>query len=208
MPGMGPDAQGADPMNPMAGPRLAMHGQGGPPPMEGEEPASAEEQAEYERVMDEIIDVVYGDSGGDQASDAIANAIIPEDKMGSLIQAGTMLIGQMDKKLDMDDSVVPQVVEDVTEILVDVAESKNGIQFSQEEMEAGLMGIWEGVMYLIGGDSPIEPDFSEATQGMSANDMAAMQQEYDARLGAAAETQDHQQTMSINATGGGGGQPS
>ena len=86
---------------------------------------------------------------------------------------------------------------------------KNGITFSQEEMEAGLMGIWEGIMYLIGADAPIEPDFAEATEGMGAGDMEAMQQEYDARLGAAAETQDHQQTMSIPAMqGGAGGQPS
>ncbi len=220
-PGAAPvDAQGAmpgggmmqgNPQDPLGGgPRLAAsEQQAGPPSPEGEEPATPEEQAEYERVMDEIIDVVYGESGGDKTSDAIADSIIPEDKIGSLIQAGTMLIGTMDQKLDMDDTVIPQVVEDVTEMLADVAEKKNGIEFSQEEMESGLMGIWEGVMYLVGGDSPIEPDFQEATQGMSQQDLASMHEEYNSRLGSAAERQDHEQSMSIPmAQGGAGGQPS
>lgn len=205
------DSQGADPMagQGMAdggGVRLNMGNQYGPPPPEGEEPASPEEQAEYERVMDEIIDVVYGESGGDRVSDSIADSIQPGDTVGSMIQTGTMLIGQMDKKLDMDDTVIPQVVEDVTEILADVAETKNGVALTQEELEASLMGIWEGVMYLLGGDAPIEPDFQEATQGMSQQDLAAMQQEYDARLGNAAEMQDKQQTASLGTAGVNAGQ--
>lgn len=168
----------------------------------GEEPASPEEQAEYERAAGAISSVIYGESGGDKASDTIADGIIAEDKVGSLIQTGITLIAEVDKQIDMDDVVIPQIVEDTVEMLADVAEQKNGIQFQPQDMEAALMGMWEGVMYILGGEAPIEPDYAEATAGMSDEDIAIAQQEYSSRLGAAKQSQEMQQQSVVGGQNG------
>jgi hypothetical protein len=173
-----------------------------PPPQEGEEAATPEEQQEYERVAEAMISVIYGESGGDAASNTVADSIIAEDKVGSAIQTGVTIISQVDKQVDIADVVVPQVVEDTVEMLADIAEQKNGIVFSQEEMESTLMGVWEGIMYILGGDAPIEPDFAEASAGMTSEDIGAMKQEYDARLGSAVGGQEQQQMGGVQQQAG------
>jgi len=170
---------------------------GKPPPQEGFEPANSEEQAEYERAANAMVSLVYGDAGGDKASNTIADSILAEDKIGSAVQMGVTLIAEVDKKIDMDDVVIPQIVEDTVTMLADVAEQKNGISFSPEEMESTLMGVWEGVMYMMGGDAEIQPDFDMATEGMSPGDIQNMEKEYQARLGGAMKNQEAQQMSAV-----------
>lgn len=198
----------AQPPRPTVTPGQAAMGMGPPPPPpgkvpnpEGDEPATQSEQQEYERAANAISSIVYGDSGGDKASDTVADGLKAEDKMGSLIQTGVTLIAEVDKQIDMDDIVIPQIVEDVTEMLVDVAEQKNGLQYTREEMEAGVMGIWEGIMFVLGGDAEIEPDFALASQGLGKEDIEAMNQEYQMRLQNATGAQEQQQMSAVQGGG-------
>lgn len=198
----------ARPPQPPVSPGQAAMGAGPPPPPpgkvphpEGDEPATQAEQQEYERAANAISSIVYGENGGDEASNTIADGLMPEDKIGSLIHTGVSLIAEVDKQIDMDDIVVPQIVEDVTEMLVDVAQAKNGIEYTQEEMEAGVMGIWEGIMYVLGGDAEIEPDFALASQGLGKEDIEAMNQEYQTRLQNATGAQEQQQMSAVQGGG-------
>lgn len=188
MPTQSPAQSAQQPGMPTQQPGMATQ----PPGLEAmgdEEPATPEEQAEYERAANAFVSVIYGESGGDQTSDTVADSILAEDPVGTLIQTGITLIAEVDKQIDIDDGVLAQITQDIVEMLADVAEQKNGIVLEQPDLDAALMGLWEGVMTVVGGDEAIEPAYAEATAGLSPEDINAVQQTYDAQLSAAQQRQ-------------------
>jgi hypothetical protein len=129
--------------------------------VEAGEPATPEEQAEYERVMNAVQKVVYEN---DETSDAVIKMVQPDNKVESTVAATVLLLHQLDSKLDMDESVIAQVTQDLADIVVDLAENAYGIQYSERDLQNILGATWENVMDIYGAD---EEGYNEFMSGMS-----------------------------------------
>lgn len=170
-----------------------------------EEPATPEEEAHYEMALNVTAKIIYGEK--DKTSNTIADSIVKENKPGSLMQTGLMLLKKVDDAIDLDPIVVPQLIEDTVKMLTDVAMNKNGIEFTDQEVKAAQMGMFEGVMAAIGGDEDMSQDFSEITQSMSPQELEQMKQEYQSTLGsvkAEQESIDTQVQPQVNSVQAGG----
>jgi hypothetical protein len=146
MPGEGPAYQGED---------VSMQ----------EEPATAREQAEYERAIKAMERILYEE---DRLADAIMKQIDPNDKVSSTTKATALLIQQLDEKIDMDETVIPQVTMDAVDTVTELAEARYGIPFSEQETQATLGSTWESVMAMFGVD---EQDYNALRSQFSNEDM-------------------------------------
>ena len=134
--------------------------------------ANPGEQAEFERVMIAVEKIMYGD---DKANAGIVNGIDPRDKIGSVAQTAAILLKQIDDKVDMDEVVIPEVTMEVTDRVIDIAENAKGLEFSEAEQQAIWGATWELVMGAFGVDPD---DFAELTDGMSDDDLAGYETQY------------------------------
>lgn len=142
-----------------------------------EEQASQEEQAEYERASDAITAVIYRE---DETANAVADMLQPKDKIGSTVQATLMILKQVDDQIDMDEAVIPQVMSDIADMLMDIGEQTKDMIYSDKEAQAVLGASWEGVMDLYGVD---EEAYQTATAGMDDGAVAQADQQYKEFLG-------------------------
>jgi hypothetical protein len=143
------------------------------------EPASEDEQKEYERATTALSRVLYED---DNTSQALLDALHPEDKVGSVAQTALLLFKQLDEKVDFDEAVIPQVTMDIVDRLVDLGEQGKGLTFTDEEVQGALGATWEGVMQMFEtGTSP--EDLEEATQGMTDDEINEQVATYKGYLG-------------------------
>jgi hypothetical protein len=134
-----------------------------------------DEQAEYQRVAEGMGDMLYRD---DKMSNAVEQMLNPDDKMGSTIQAGVILMQQLDDRLDMDGLVVSQVTQDMSNGLMEIGEAK-GLQFTPREMQQVTAGIWEGVMAVWGGeDETMNEDYATVTEGMAPEEIEEAKASY------------------------------
>jgi hypothetical protein len=149
------------------------------PAMADDDEATPEEQAEYERAIGALGQVIYAN---DDTSGAVLDQLQPEDPIGSVAKAGILLVKTLDEKLQLDEAVIPQLTIEVADRLVDLAEAKFGSEFSEQEAQAVTGATWEGVMDLFG----IDPEaYEEFVAGMSDEDIAQQQQAYKQFLGEA-----------------------
>jgi hypothetical protein len=147
-------------------------------PVTAQEPASEEEQAEYERALDALSRVIYED---DNTSKAVVDGLQPEDKVGSVANLALILVQQLDDKIDMDEAVIPQMTLEIVDRLVDLGEQTKQMQFSDEDVQNALGAAWEGVMNAYGlGEAQ---DFEEITQGMGDEELQAQTSAYKQFLG-------------------------
>lgn len=142
-----------------------------------EEEATPEEQAELERAVGALGKVIYED---DATSQAIQDQLRPEEKIGSVVKASLLVINQLDQQLDLDEVIIPQFTQEVTDRMVDLYEQKTEEEFSDEEAQKVLGAAWEGVLDMFGMD---EETYEEMTQGMSEQDIAGYEQQYKQQLG-------------------------
>lgn len=143
----------------------------------GEDEATPEEQAEYEQAMKAVQVVLYDN---DRTSEAIADMLQPEDKIGSVVQATLLTLNQIDSQLDMDEAVIPQVMSELADRIMDMGEQAKGMEFSEQEAQAVLGSVWEGVMEMYGVD---EEEYNNFTSNMSTDEVASQEQTYKQFLG-------------------------
>jgi hypothetical protein len=142
------------------------------------EPATEEDQAEYQRATDMLSRVLYEDM---KTSTAVIDALQPENKVGSVAQAAMLVMKSLDEKADLDENVIPQMTMDVVDRLIDLGEQTKGMQFSDDEAKNALGAAWEGVMQMYGeGDAN---DFAEMTQDMSDEELKGQTDSYKQFLG-------------------------
>lgn len=139
---------------------------------DGEE-ASPEEQAEYERAMAGLYEAMYQNP---KSSRAILDMIQAEDKIGSVAKAVVLLVEQLDKKIQLDEAVVPQITQDAAERVVEMAERGKKIQFSEQELQAIAGASLEGVMQVFGA-SP--EDAQQFMSSMPPEQQAKVKQGYE-----------------------------
>ena len=124
---------------------------------------SADEQAEYDRAADGLSDMLHQN---EEMSTKITDGLLKEDPIGSTIQAATIVIQQLDERIDMDSAVIPQITSDTVEMLVELGEAK-GLSFTGRQVQQVMGGTWEAVMIMFGGeDESINEDYATMTQGM------------------------------------------
>lgn len=143
----------------------------------GEEAASPEEEEAYKSALGALHTVLYSNEG---TSQAVVDMLQPEDKIGSTVKAGVMLIQQLDEKIDMEESIIAQITMDTADRLIEMGERAKGMEFSEKESQAVMGATWEGVMEIFGVD---EGSYEELTQGLSEKDVAGYTQEYKGYLG-------------------------
>jgi hypothetical protein len=114
-----------------------------------EEQANPEEQAEYERAMKALSRVLYANN---KTASAIVNQIDPNDKIGSTTKASILLLQQLDEKIQMDEVVVPEVTREATSRVMELAETRYGIEYGGREAQVILGSVWEGVQQMFGAD--------------------------------------------------------
>jgi DNA gyrase/topoisomerase IV subunit A len=158
MPGEGPAYQGED---------ISMQ----------EEPASSREQAEYERAIKAMERILFAE---DRLADAIMKQIDPNDKVSSTTKATALLIQQLDEKIDMDETIIPQVTMDAVDTVTELAEARYGVSFNEQEVQATMGATWESVMAMFGVD---EADYNSLRAELSEEDMSKLSTSHQGFLG-------------------------
>lgn len=146
-----------------------------------EENATPEEQAEYERAIKALETVMYGN---DKTSRAIADQIQPENKIDSVVKASLILLKQLDEKLNLDEVILPQLTQEITDRVVEMGERVKQIEFSDKDLQMIIGAAWEGVMGAYGVD---EDSYASLTEGLSDADKKAYEDQYKRILGTAGE---------------------
>lgn len=167
-----PNVQGAPatPSNGVAAARAAADNT--PSADSPEEQASPEEQKEYERAMEAVTTVLYKTQG---TSEAVNDMLQPQDKIGSVVQATMMVLHQIDQQLDLDESVIPQVMSDIADLVMDMGEQTKQMTFSDKEAQAVLGSCWEATMDMYGVD---EDGYNNMTKDLSDKQITGYEQQY------------------------------
>lgn len=163
---------------PPAGPPA---GAGGPPEEGGdlpapEEPASPEEQKEYERAMRAVARVLYSN---DKTANSIVDQVDPNDKVSSTAKVSLLFIQQLDRKINLDETVIPSITQEVVGRITELAEARHGVEYTPQEQEQTFGATWEGIQSLYGADPA---DFSQRVQSMDSGKLEALKQQHEARL--------------------------
>lgn len=140
-----------------------------------EEQATEAEEKEYQRVSKALEKVLYQQ---DTIADAVMKQIDPNDKISTSVKAATLLVQQLDEKLDMDEVVIPQITQDAVSVVAELAENRFGIQYSEQDLTATLGATWEGVMAIFGVD---EREYNQMVDEYGPQ-MDAIQKSYDGFL--------------------------
>lgn len=160
-----PMPQGAPPQG---APPQGMPPQGAQPPQEAPEPpaeqvdptaeavpgemvgeleqATPEEQAAYARAMKFMSKILYSDKG----ANGIVGQISPNDKVSSTMKAGVMLVEQLDKKLQMDEAIIPEITQEAITRIMELAEARYNMEYGGREAQVIVGATWEGVQALFG----------------------------------------------------------
>ena len=115
-----------------------------------EEPATPEEQQSYEEAMAMLYKMLYVD---DKTSATIVEMIQPNAKVDSIVKASTLIIQQLDERLDLESAVIPELVMEVPDRLIELGERAKQIQFNDGELKAILGSTMEMVMQVVDVDA-------------------------------------------------------
>jgi hypothetical protein len=146
------------------------------PPGMNEQPASPEEQKEYERVMEALSKVLYSN---DKTAGAIVDQVLPSDKITSTTKATVLLVQQLDEKVQMDEAVVAEVTQEATARIMELAEARHGFQYGEREAQVIMGSVWEGVQGLFGMD---QQQAEALMAGVGGDGLASLKQQYEGFL--------------------------
>lgn len=130
-----------------------------------EQPASKEEQQEYERVLKAISRVVYED---DRTFAGIEKMLKGPEPVDSTVRATIMVITEVDKKIDIPMVVLPQLPFIVFDMLEEVGEKAGIFKMSDEQSKVGRGAAQETLLRTYGFS---EEDFMAATDGLGEKDV-------------------------------------
>ena len=141
-----------------------------------EEQATDAEEAELERAIDALGDVLYSN---DKSHQVISDKLNPEDKVGSIATASLELVKEMDSQLDLDEVVVPSFTEEVVKRVVDLYENTHGEELDQSQASAAFTATWEGVLAAFGWE---QDDHDAFIGSMSSKQLDTAQKGYKTML--------------------------
>ncbi|MHC4239318.1 MAG: hypothetical protein ACYSUC_06125 [Planctomycetota bacterium] len=141
-----------------------------------EEQASPEEQAEYERGMKALSRVLYS---SDEGAQSVVDQIDPNDKISTTTKANILLIQQLDQKIQMNEVIIPQMTQEVTSRVIELAEARYGIEYGGRETQVILGSTWEGVQEIFGGDPQ---ELQSTVDQIGPEGLAGLQKQHEAFL--------------------------
>jgi hypothetical protein len=141
-----------------------------------EEAATPEEQQEYERAMNALTQVMYGN---DKIADALVDQVDVDDKVSSTTKAAILLIQQLDEKANLGDAVVAEVTMEATERLIELVENARNIKYGDRETQVIAASVWEGVQDLFGVEAQ---DLQGLVSSMDEQGLAQMKQQHEGFL--------------------------
>jgi hypothetical protein len=142
----------------------------------GEEPATPEEQKEYERAMKAMAKVLYSSP---KTANAIVDQVIPDDKVDSTAKVSMLFLQQLDKKINMDESVIAEMTQQATSRIMELAETRHGIEYDEQEAQVIIGTTWEGVMQVFGMDKEQHGEF---VRSVGSEKLPELKQQYEAAL--------------------------
>ena len=142
----------------------------------GLEDATPEEQKEYERSMNAMAQVLYGN---EKTSNAIVDQVDPNDKVSSTAKVSMLFMQQLDEKISMDESVVSQMTEETVTRIMELAENRHQLQYDESEAQVILSTTWEGISQLFGMD---EAGHSELVNNVGSERLPQLKEQYEAAL--------------------------
>lgn len=142
----------------------------------GEEPATPEEQQEYERAMQALAQVLYGN---EKTSNAIVDQVDPNNKVDSTSKVSMLFLQQLDEKIDMDEAVVAQMTQESVARIIELAENRHDTTYDDREQQIIFSTVWEGIQTMFGMD---EADHAEAVNSVGADQLGGLKQTYEAAL--------------------------
>lgn len=167
----------AGPAQEVPGPAADMPGSAAPgdEPKTKMEPATAQEQQEYERAMAALHEVLYGN---DDTSNTIIKSLqdTPKSKIDPLVKTSLLLIQQIDDKIDLDEAVIAQFTGEVVERLIELSEVRYKTNYSDKEAQTALGATWEGVIQLF--DGADQGEFDNLTRNLHPDDIAKSEKMY------------------------------
>lgn len=140
--------------------------------------ATDDEQKEYRKALQALSQVLYSNN---KTNATIMQALSSTrtDKIDPIAKTGILLIKQLDDQIDLDESVVAQFTQDVTERLIELAEARYEVDYSPVEYQQALGTTWEGVMASFGVE---EADYKRFTESMAPEDMVTAKRAYQGAL--------------------------
>lgn len=151
---------------PQEDPAAAQQAQAGQdlPELEGSEPASPEEQAAYEQAMQLMGKILYE---SDKTHEGVMQLLKAEPGIAGVVKATTMLVAEIDKKINLPETVIMELPGDIVDRLIDLGQQAGLFQMSDKEMlEAAQMAVFE-TMRMYGMD---QSDLQQMAQSVSEKD--------------------------------------
>lgn len=179
--GVAPTAPGAPP--PGADPRAEAGAEGAGPPSPVDkylEDADPREQQEYERAMRALAKVLYGN---DASANSIVDQINPKNYVSDTAKVSMMFIKELDRAINMDESVIASVTQEAVERIAELAEARHQIEYKRTDLEQILGATWEGVQSMFGNEDT--QGFTDRVGAIQPEDMEALKAQNESILASA-----------------------
>jgi len=119
------------------------------------EEATPEENQELERAFGAVSEALFGN---DKSHKAMVNKMDPQDKVGSAASVSTLLITEVDKKINIDEGVIAGLVPPTVDAVIETFEKARQVEFSDTETTQALATTMEAVLATYG----VDPESYEA----------------------------------------------
>ena len=139
--------------------------------------ADPQQQQEYERAIRAMAKVLYAN---DKTANAIVDQITPNDLVGSTSKVAMLFIKELDRKVNMDESVIATVTQETVERIAELAEARHSVSYQPTDIEKILGATWEGVQSMFGNED-VE-GYTQTVQGMRPEDLATIKSQHEAIL--------------------------
>lgn len=132
-----------------------------------------EEQAEFQRGVEALSRALYDD---DKVSDSILAMFVKDDPVGSTAKAVISLVTELDKKLDLDETVISSIGVLAADRYMDLIKESGAYEYPEIQAQQVVMTVHEGLMAAYGGAS--DEEIQQATAGMGEQELGALQAEH------------------------------
>lgn len=132
--------------------------------------ADQREQHEYSRAIRAMAKVLYSN---DNTANSIVDQIRPDSLVSDTAKVATIFIKELDRKINMDESVIAEVTRESVERISELAEARHQVQYSMPDLEKILGATWESVQSMFGNED-VE-GFTQTVQGMRPEDLQTLQ---------------------------------
>jgi len=115
----------------------------------------------------------------DKTAASIVDQVDPSDPVSSIVKVSSLFIKELDRKINMHESVVASVTEETVTRVAELAEARHSIEITPSDMEKIIGATWEGVQMMFGSDPA---SFTQTVQSMDPTVLSNLQQQHESIL--------------------------